>query len=479
MQMKSKAREGKERGFSAVAVVLTITSIFAIMAAGIGNLVLQRTKGQTAFYFRKRSHFAAQAGLRMALQVLADGDPRATNNAGIHEDPGQVMHMLLNVPTDQFWEDNYSRVPLAPGSDAVYTVRVQANLDGQTPIQASDNTWIPAGQAYIRVLGEVRPKSGRGGGTYFSTLGGLATPGNQRFRAAILADHEIEIRNSRVDAYYSRTPDGTRPGPLAYPKIRVEKVVRGRLKSVPVPTLVSGMAIIASNATSKAITMEHSIVDGRVYVGAGASMAAAWLNDGFTHPSAEPLPSPLSVGRYSPPDCGANQGPVIVTGGASRDLAPGHYGSVQASGDSHIRLVPTKVSGFNDYFIDGDLTLNVSQMNPQTPLNSNTRFRIYVSGNVELTNYSKLNAYGWPTSVMLFPVGNGTPDSTVGVLINQGSSAWAMIGSAQAKVAVLNRSHVFGAIKAYSVRLLNKSGVHYDVSSNGQDRQLTGGGGAP
>ncbi|MCA9779869.1 MAG: hypothetical protein KC800_24240, partial [Candidatus Eremiobacteraeota bacterium] len=246
-------------------LTVTFMIIILLMVAGaIGTMARSTVTSVNKSYWQSRAKYASKAGMQHALSLLR------TNN-------------LYNT--------DIPRTPVAGDPDLTYEVTIFNNVGGTTGQYAPDNkTWVPPGTVFLYAIGQVRERANSG------TAGFAALVGPQRptFDDAAFATESISILNAEVWA------------------LDVDNVTAG----------VNDAALSTNSIVNNSISVTGSTVQGDLRSGIGSDPNTAINVSGSTVGDKEVLEETKVVTAFAPPAAfsAAAPGPDVLIGSAA---APG------------------------------------------------------------------------------------------------------------------------------------------------------------
>lgn len=163
------------------------------------------------------------------------------------------------------------------------------------------------------------------------------------------------------------------------------------------------------------------------------------------------------MAHYEAPAAFSSSAIRIVTAGGVQDLVPGSsYFDVEMTATT-LRM-PSGV-----YYIENDLKLHASSVLEVVPDADDNPVVIYLGDDLEVFD-STINLDGLPRNVQIYFTSDNR-DQTL--LTQRNSQAW-MVCSGHDVVAIMENSHLYGAIQADELTFSNGSQVHYDTSIENQ-----------
>lgn len=429
MTLTSAKPQKETRGVSAVAIVLLLTSSLMLLMAGVSELATQRYRAVTGDTFDTKARYAAYAGAQFALLNLTL-NPDYTITGATYGMPGEA--------------------------GTAFTITVTNNYSSATPVAGPGGISIPAGMCYIQSEGTTL----QGGRAFALATATLAYRGDAYFNHAALAQGQVSLDNSFVDAYWSYVeyPAGT----WTYYQYGDGSPQAGQ------PGGPAENGNLGSNSTRNAIVLSNgSEVWGVPVVGPLSTLGDAFVNDGTcTTKPPQVGTSTKRVARYRPPMNPALATTAItVPSGATVTLPPD-----AAYTDVHVMPGGTLVLQSGVYMFTGNFTVegDVTMTYAAEPVNTDPA-TLYLGGNVNVSATGQVNPNGIPQSVRLAAMGSGTPNSRV-VLNADGAQMWCLMGGRGLDVNLSNNTHVYGGIVANTVNMTNNSWIHYDrnLYGNGQ-----------
>jgi len=444
-----------------VALVLLIASVFVLMTAGVGDVVVMGQKQASRAQFNRRTNYAAYGAMQMALDKL-------TTDLNYSIDPPEVGD-VANDP------------------ELVYELAIYNNYNGSFTNPAPDGRWVPKYMVYIRAKADFRAYPGQ----FTTTLFSKAYVGANASDYAIVGSDNVDIENSIVDAWWVQKDPSTRLYPSSAGRITTNSIEGNCLS-------IYGNSVVNTSLKWGPFGDEAVCLN--------LSAPATWNPANNTYINKAAATYPARVARYHPPrdpKNAATGGDIVIT--SPSNLVAGDYRSLSVTNTTLNLTLPASplsppltLSPYNDnryYFSEHvtiiNSTVNLVNESAQMPADIYVGKKFEVTGsNVNWENAPSQNIPAYaappltpvvnqpllpsappvahltqqeiagPRTMRVFFVGSGAPKfKDCDFISNNSHMALHACGKAM-KVQLLDNSILWGGVKGFRVKVKD-SYLHY------------------